>query len=802
MSGHEPFPRSRVSLFRVLFFAIVVGPPNLQPARAQTAPADLEAKAKKIAETGERFEAAQLYREALKTRQKCLAEHADNAETVLAWGNCRNRLAEQLIALHLLAEAKTVLTETRDRLQAYLERHPDDTSARAELARTWERLALRATELGNTEEATCHLRQAIDLHRKLAAEPAATPERRAELARLLTVYAGDLMALARYQDAASAYEEGLAVGRKLLADCPDQTIAVEGLANTLNCYALLVRETGQFSSAADMIREAIRLLSKLETQYPDAPEHWYALPTFYRNLSQPLAYLTNANEMAMARREAERLDARLARFPDASKKWLTDENKIFSAAANADMSRFAGLQGELENNLKTMEANVRLHPEIPVYRLKLSAAKLTLGIGLAAAGKPDQDAARMLREALEPCEKLVADYPDVPKYRGFLAVIRMTVGSGDIVISHGADGRKQLERGVALYRQLADENPGEPEWRKKLIDITPTVFQTCLTQSDWVDAEWILSVTREELKKLTKAYPSCPRYRRSEAIACTMVATLRQAQGAPDAAEAALREAVVLWRKMVVDFPDNPEMRTTLADALSNLGMVVIQQGKYAEAAAVVEEMLKLHEALAREFPKDPEYVAKLAVDHGCYGDTLERQGKLEAGLEQRSRAIESFETAMRLNPRRRDWLGALRLAHLRRADDYLKLGKTAEYEAALAGVKPLEEYLEAPLMRLSRINDRLAHCQRAAALKEADDLLSNCDLTAAQLDDLAAFYATAAGSGPATEQETCAARAVDALRRACELGRMSFVALDADPRYRGVANRADFKKLVAEQRK
>jgi tetratricopeptide (TPR) repeat protein len=785
-----------------LLLAIFLGFPSQRPVRAQATPAEPEAKAKALAETGQQFEAAQLYREALKARQKQLADHPDDAATIVGWGTCRNRLAEQLTTLHLFAEAKTLLTETRDRLQAYVGRHPDDPAPRAELAHTWEKLACRSAELGNSEETARHLCQAIDILRKLAAEPGASPERRAELARLLTSYAGDLMLLARYQDATTSYQEALTVARKLRTDCPDSTEAIEALACTLNSYALLVRESGQFSRAADMIREAIRLLSKLEAQYPDAPEHWYPLPTFYRNLSQPLAFLNNANEMAMAKREAERLDAKLARFPDAKKKWLADENKIFNAAANADMARFAGLQSELENNLKTVEANVRLHPEVPVYRLKLSAAKLTLGIGLAAAGKPDEDAARMLREALEPCEKLVADHPEVPKYRGFLAVVRMTVGSGDIVTGHTADGRTQVEQAVVLFRRLADENPSEPDWRKKLTDVTPIVFQSCLTQRDWGGAEWIVSVTRADLKKLTTAFPSCPRYRRSEAIACTMLATLRRAQMAPEAEEAALREGVALWRQTVVDFPDNLEMRTSLADALGNLGAVLMSRGQHADATAAAEEMLHLHEELARIFPKDPEYVAKLAFDHGCYGDVLERQGKPEAALEHRSRAIERFEAAVRLNPRRRDWLATLRVAQLRRADLYLKLGKTAKYESALAAIKPVEEYLESPLLRLSRVSERLAKGDRAAALKEADDLFSNCDLTAAHLDDLAVFYAKAAASGSEQEKETCAARAVEALRRACELGRMSFVALDADPRYRAVADRADFKKLVGEQRK
>ena len=179
----------------------------------------------------------------------------------------------------------------------------------------------------------------------------------------------------------------------------------------------------------------------------------------------------------------------------------------------------------------------------------------------------------------------------------------------------------------------------------------------------------------------------------------------------------------------------------------------------------------------------------------------LEALGKAPEALDQIAQGIDCWRAAYGRNPRRRDWLTGLRAAHLRRADTYLKLGNSAEYEAELAGVKWMAEYLDSASLRLSRIDDRLDHGDRAAALKEADDLFTNCDLSAANLDDLAAFYARAATAG-SSEPETSAARAVETLRRTCELGRMSFMSLDADPRYRVLTGRADFKKLVAEQRK
>ena len=124
----------------------------------------------------------------------------------------------------------------------------------------------------------------------------------------------------------------------------------------------------------------------------------------------------------------------------------------------------------------------------------------------------------------------------------------------------------------------------------------------------------------------------------------------------------------------------------------------------------------------------------------------------------------------MQLNPAR------AHLAHLlvpqHRSYLLLKLSRQAEYQADLQRGKELGEALDAPLFRLYRIEDRAQKGETALAMKEADDLLNNGDMTEMQWHTLAVFYADqSAKSADAAQKEGLAARAVAALGHAIEQG-------------------------------
>ena len=151
----------------------------------------------------------------------------------------------------------------------------------------------------------------------------------------------------------------------------------------------------------------------------------------------------------------------------------------------------------------------------------------------------------------------------------------------------------------------------------------------------------------------------------------------------------------------------------------------------------------------------------------------------------------------MQLNPRARLWLGELRASVQHRSYLFLKLGKKAEYQRDVERTGELAEMLDATLLRIYRIENRAQKGETTLALREADDLFLNVDLTAAQWLSLAVFYADqSTKAANAQQKEVLAAHAVASCRHAVEQG-YAAARLRDDPHLQALAGREDFRKMV-----
>ncbi len=765
---------------------------------AQTpAPAGAEAlvqQAKTLAEAHQYPEAEQACLAALKEYE------ARGGEAVLAACRCRNQLAEVQTRLHKFRDSQARLAANRDALRSLIAQQPGEAALRFVLARTCELQAGCTYALGHPADAVAPLREAIDLLEKLASEDPAKGEYREELVRLRTTCGSYQMALARYGEAEAAYEEALKVGQKLVAEAPGAARPMEQLALACNAYALLLREAGQPSRAADLLRESIRWLAKLESTCPDHPEYWRQLPTAYRNLAQSGGPPRNEAEAAAAQREAERLEARLAAVPEAARKWLTDEDRIHNRLQVLEQTPREGRQAEVERLTRQWEQEVQQHPDAPRFRVQLSTAKAMLALYFLSAGAKEP-ALRAAREALEVNEQLQTQYPDVPAYRTLSAEACFLNGITNLLCATPAEGERYLQQGQALFEKLAKEQPTNPQDRYRLGEALLRVSMTLGAQGDAAGARRYFEASLAVMKQLAEAFPRCPKYRREMAQTTITLGHLLLRQGDPARAEAHYREGVRLWRQVATDFPAATAFRQALGDALANLCGYLYKNDRLADSSSLYPELIRLHEGLVREWPQDPEQRATLGNDYALYGRVLERQEQLTAAAECYSRTIICLDSARQLNPRQRDWLSRLRVILQDRAYVYQRLGRHAEHEADLRRAQELDEGLQPAVMRLARIRQRLDEGQLAPAMKEADDVFADGALSASQWRELAGLYAKAAGADPG-QQDAVAARAVEALRRACEQGCAGAIPLAEDPQFQNLAGRADFQKLASLPRK
>jgi tetratricopeptide (TPR) repeat protein len=730
---------------------------NVLPDRATT----LLRKADQQVENRDVLEAERTYLEAAKVLEQQMAVKNTDA-VLLSWCRCRSELGEVQFNLLKVADAKATFGATMAYLERVISLRPKDSTFRFELAKMHRSLSKGYLYINRYVEGEAHQNQAVQSLKQLIEEHPDRADYRLELSKWHNSHSHLLEFLGRFQEAETSYKASLQLAEKLVAEAPRSPEYAHQLAVTHNAYAYLVRESGRYNDAIALIRASIRILAKLEADYPDRPEYWFPLPIFYRNLAQPLSYSSNEAEVSSARREAARLEAKLAQIPQAARTWLTDADKLRASVQSGD------------TQLPTKQAAkyAQGDPASPFVQWNAAAAKGFRGLELFGGGSK-KGGLQELHECQSIMQKLIDRHPDIPSLRKSLSLwyFCSCVFQGDL------DGdpnecHTMILQWLVVQEKFADEHSKIPEFRfhtaSKLAELTLALGKT----NEFKEALRYAKLGDEVFKKLATDFPSNPKYRRHHADGFANQATLLSVLKSDAEAEKLSREGIRQWQKMIADFPGVPDYRHTLAMNYQRFGQQLGARKKYQEAEDAYREMVRIDERLLEENRQDAQQHFDLARGYRSIGIMKECQDRPADAIENYSRAIALQEKALKLNLRQRDWLADLRATVTQRADIRLKQGKIIDYQTDLQLVAELGEALDPPFFRLHRINNRAKKGETTAALKEADDLFQNIDLTDTQWFDLALFYTdTAAAAMVAAQKEALAGRAVASLRNALKQG-------------------------------
>jgi serine/threonine-protein kinase len=143
------------------------------------------------------------------------------------------------------------------------------------------------------------------------------------------------------------------------------------------------------------------------------------------------------------------------------------------------------------------------------------------------------------------------------------------------------------------------------------------------------------------------------RVREKTAKAYLRVGAIQDKLGEYQKANAAYRQAVAAWDKLVAEFPDRPEYRLQLARSYASLawvGGVSVAQGPEAEKA--LGKALALQEQMAKASPGQVEYQHDLALTHAHLGIILLKSQQFRQAEEAMGRAIAIREKLAEENPR------------------------------------------------------------------------------------------------------------------------------------------------------
>jgi tetratricopeptide (TPR) repeat protein len=792
----SPIFPARWRNFVVVAFALVA-PPAFLTAQEKPAddPAALQAKAKKCVESRQLLQAEKVYLDAIKVYESQLNVKNPEDALILRWCQCRDELAEVQMQLLKIADAKALFASTSAYLKQVIPLRPKDAPFRFQLAKSQISLSKSYRHVQLFPESAGQLREAIEMTRKLLEEHPERANCRLALAEWLTAYAGTLTELAQFQDAEAAYQEATKHAQKLITEFPKSPEYVFRLAVVQNAHALLVRESGRYPESIDLIRAAIRLLAKLEAEHPDQPQYWFPLPHFYRSVAQPLGYANNSAEVKTAKREAARIEAKLAALPEAARKWVRDSDKILGILHGQDLDRLAEQQKEMDNLLKQADKETQAGAT-PYLQARLASLKGVHALQLTARGLRD-DARNEFEQAIDLLGKLNAQHPAIPLNRFTQADLQVNYGLTYLLYGQIVEGKKILESGIYLMEKLADDYPQSPNFRFRVAESLARVSLVTEGVNEPKESARYFAASQVVLGKLAEAYPACPKYRRHHAAGYVMLGKKRYQAKADDEAEKALREAVRLWPKVVADFPAIADFRDQMGSAFGTLGQLLFKREKIQEAEEAFKEMLRIHQKLLADYPQQAEFHASVAFSWNWVGQLRDKQNRPIEAAESYGSAVACMEYALKINPRQRTWLASLRGSVQSRSFAYLKLGKAAEYQRDLDRLKDLDEDLDPPRFRLVRLGDRARKGETSRALQEADDLFQNVDLAENQWHELAVFYVSMSTKMPdAGAREAMAVRAVASLGNAVEQG-YSRVDLSRDGVFGPLAQREDFRRLM-----
>jgi serine/threonine protein kinase len=484
------------------------------------------------------------------------------------------------------------------------------------------------------------------------------------------------------------------------------------------------------------------------------------------------------------------------------------------------------------------------YPQDPQYRRLLAKGHSDLGVVLGEAGRTDK-ARDELNEAVRQTRSLAAAAPADPVARQDLAGVLLYYGHALKDVGQLTDAEAAYREALALARGL-------------LAGDTITRTQVSLCAGIENDLGVLLRVARRPAEAeplfrsaidrrtlITDSDPTDRINRREMVTSRYNLANLLRVAGQSAAAEAEYRVAIGLAEKLAADFSAVPDYRSDLARVVSSLGMHLGASGRLAEAADLLHRssdlldrlaadlpaiaryrhdgaaswynlgfalqgLQKTAEAeaayrraadeyarLAAEAPADAGRVADLAATWVTLGDLAHSNGQWSISLEWYDKSIARLAGAA--------GDGALRDAHVGRAEALTGMGKTADALAAWDIAIGLADKERLPALRLRRGRGLVAAGDHVRAAAEARAVTAAPDVPADILDVAARVLALAAG---AARSDTAAANgyaadAVAHLRRANKAGQYrepgSADKLRGDADFVALRDRDEFGKFLAK---
>jgi serine/threonine-protein kinase len=415
---------------------------------------------------------------------------------------------------------------------------------------------------------------------------------------------------------------------------------------------------------------------------------------------------------------------------------------------------------------KRLQAIIEEGPDDPETRAELASVYQTVGRIAVEVGSR-AEGLEALQHAREILETLVRAAPAPSPLRADLASCLEFIGRLEVYTAgRHTQGLRSLEGALRLYQALSDEQPGDPDRRYAVASTDAALGYEHARIGQTAEGLRMLDRGCELLERLAVEQPEATVYRNQLALSYGELGKIQAYAGLIAEALDSEYRALALFEELARDEPATSVYRRRLGQIEVNLGRILSQVNRPAEALAHSERGLSGLEQVADELPAVESYQRAVAECRDVLGLSQVAMGREEEALG----SLDQARTTLK-----------------RLIDDHPNF---LAYQADLA-----ENLLwtGSAYQNLGRAGDARRE------LSEARTLLGRMLPDGGTLYDLARTESRLVSLVPAGERSEQAARALAALRRAVAHGYRSTTALESDPSFDPLRDRAEFRLLLLD---
>lgn len=453
----------------------------------------------------------------------------------------------------------------------------------------------------------------------------------------------------------------------------------------------------------------------------------------------------------------------------------------------------------IENDRKALglwDSLVQDQPDNVEDQRKLAISHQNLGSTLRGIGQR-REAGKHFRAAQQIFESLLGSDGKDPDLRERLADSHISVGNVDRDFGEWSQSKFNFVRALELFEALAAEFPSDRSYQDgvagshwSLAFLNKRLAQQAESVGHYHKAISVYKTLAQEVPTSIDYRLSLGQLHRELGVAVS--------DGGDDTTGATeLSLAIPILEGLAKEFPSVPNYQFEYARAVRDYAQILSYLKRYDESQLHYESAMKIQTSLVSEFPANLSYANDFGISCRMFGDLLTNQGKLPEAETSYSKAIEIL---IKANVQDRTYVTVRRslvncYSHRAELLDSLQRHGEAvkDWDKAL---EFCEEDKKQGLM-FARVDSRIRAGDVAESIAVLEELAKIDVPHAIHWFNFARLFAISSQSLPDRKEEL-ASNAVTLLRKAIALGLNDFERIEQDKDLLPLADRDDFKALLA----